>query len=79
MTRNPGVRRTRAAMEPGFGHPCESDGYLILDVESVEADLIYVMDDDGGIKENADGTERMRMTVVLYGGLKDPRRLKDGV
>lgn len=52
-----------------FHHPLEGDGALILGVESVEGPRwIYNCDDEGGVKENADGSESGRMTVVLKGG-----------
>lgn len=52
-----------------FSHPLEIDGCTILGVESVEGPrFIPNFDDDGGFKENADGTESGRMTVVLKGG-----------
>ena len=47
----------------------EGDGCTILGVESIDGPTwIPNCDDDGGFKENADGTESGRMTVVLKGG-----------
>lgn len=54
-----------------FGHVLEDDGCCILDIETVsEPRFVYTSDDDGGTKENADGSESGRMTVVLGGGWK---------
>lgn len=47
----------------------ESDGCVILGVEEIEGPIfIPNCDDDGGYKENADGSESGRMTIVLKGG-----------
>lgn len=50
-----------------FTHPLESDGCNILQVESARIHAINVLDDDGGTKENADGTERLAVVLVLEG------------
>lgn len=52
-----------------FSHPLENDGCTILGVDAIEGPrFIPNCDDDGGFKENSDGTESGRMTVVLKGG-----------
>lgn len=52
-----------------FRHPLEDDGAVILGVEAVTGPKwIGNADDDGFTKENADGTESGRMTVILEGG-----------
>ena len=56
-----------------FQHPCEDDGCVILEVHKVEGpEFIRNIDDDGGHKENNDGTESGRLTVVLCGTERDP-------
>lgn len=52
-----------------FTHPLEGDGCTIIGIEFVDGPLwICNADDEGGVKENADGSESGRMTVVLKGG-----------
>ena len=47
----------------------ESEGCVILGVDTIEGPVFVPnCDDDGGFKENADGSESGRMTVVLKGG-----------
>lgn len=55
-----------------FSSNLESDGCCILQVDGVEILWINLADDDGGIAMNADGTERGRTTVVLYGWGHEP-------
>jgi len=56
-----------------FHDPRESDGCTMLPISGVSGPRwIPSADDDGGIKENADGTEAGRQTVVLYGCNFDP-------
>lgn len=51
----------------------ESDGCVILGVEEIQGPYwIPNADDDGGHRENADGTESGRMTVLLIGGAACP-------
>lgn len=50
-----------------FKDNCESDGHTILPINGVTWKSIYVGDDDGGVKENKDGSERMANTVIIYG------------
>jgi hypothetical protein len=51
-----------------FTHPLEPDGAVILGIGSIKGPLfIPEIDDDGGFKQRADGTEAGRMTVVLKG------------
>jgi hypothetical protein len=51
-----------------FTHPLEDDGANILPVVSVSGpEWIYNTDDDGGVKQNKDGTESATRTVVLRG------------
>ena len=51
-----------------FSHPLESDGALILDVDSVEGPRwICMADDDGGTKWNSDGSESGRQVVIIKG------------
>lgn len=52
-----------------FSHALEGDGCTILGVEVIDGpNWIYNCDDDGGVKENTDGSESGRMTIVLKGG-----------
>ena len=50
-----------------FTHNCESDGCTILDIDGYVVQMIPNSDDDGGLKENKDGSESLRRTVVLHG------------
>lgn len=52
-----------------FQHLLEDDGVVIMDIQSIEGPVwITEADDDGGTKENRDGTEAGRRVVVLKGG-----------
>lgn len=63
-----GHGRTAVAIDKRtFYSPMEDDGATILDVHGASAELIYVADEDGGIKTNRDGSERMRHCLVLSG------------
>lgn len=50
-----------------FKHNCEDDGVVILPVCGIEIGSVLQMADDGGIKENKDGSESFRVNLVLYG------------
>jgi hypothetical protein len=50
-----------------FHHPLESDGATILEVEKGRFMWIPMIDDDGGVKQNKDGTESGRQCLVLRG------------
>lgn len=50
-----------------FQHNCESDGVVILPVDQCEVEYVLQSDDDGGVKENQDGSESQRRTAVLRG------------
>lgn len=54
-----------------FKHPLEDDGAVILDVASAKLTWVPQVDEDGGMKENADGTEAHRTCFVLNGGYGD--------
>ena len=47
----------------------ESDGCTILPLAGLKVYAVPQVDDDGGRAENADGTERLRTTCVLFGGM----------
>lgn len=54
-----------------FQHILEDDGVVIMDIKSIEGPIwIPQADDDGGTKENRDGTEAGRRVVVLRGDTK---------
>ena len=61
-----------------FYHALEEDGAVILDVEEARITSFPMMDDDGGVKELADGTESCHTALVLAGdydpdeGLRTP-------
>lgn len=57
-----------------FTHPLEGDGACILSVHGVRIEWIATADDDGGRKENADGSESGRITAVLFGETELDRR-----
>ena len=50
-----------------FTHNLESDGCVILPVMKAEIEWIQTIDDDGGHKENKDGSESGSTVCVLYG------------
>lgn len=55
-----------------FAHALESDGAVILKVAGLEVLTYHILDDDGGIKINKDGTESQRTSVVIYGDRYEP-------
>jgi hypothetical protein len=61
-------RRPVCIDKPSFTHNLESDGCVILEVESAEIHSYRRLDDDGGTAINADGSERMLTSLVLDGG-----------
>lgn len=50
-----------------FTHPLESDGCVILHVHDANIAHIDQCDDDGGLKENKDGSISSRTCLVLSG------------
>jgi hypothetical protein len=54
-----------------FYHVLESDGCVILPVEKVRIEWIPTIDDNGGTKENKDGSESGIITCVLIGNNED--------
>lgn len=63
-----GSGRARVCVDKeSFTHPLEADGCRILDVHMAEVRHVLICDDDGGIKQNKDGTEASRTCFVLYG------------
>jgi hypothetical protein len=51
-----------------FSHVLESDGAVILPIEKISpVTWVPTVDDDGGTKMNADGSESGRYMVVLSG------------
>ena len=50
-----------------FSHSLELDGCTILPVKSVDLVWVPTIADDGGTKENKDGSESGRVKCVLYG------------
>ena len=50
-----------------FTHPLESDGVSVLPIDDVKIVWVPMADDDGGIKENKDGSESMRREILLLG------------
>ena len=57
-----------AVNKRSFYHPLESDGAVILDVDSASHKWIPLTDDDGGTAMRKDGTERGSMRFVIDGG-----------
>lgn len=57
-----------AVNKRSFYHPLESDGAVILDVESASHEWVPLTDDDGGTAMRKDGTERGSMRLVIDGG-----------
>jgi len=58
-------RRKVCVDKETFTHNCEDEGVVILDVSGVGVETITIMVDDS--TERADGSERLRQTVVLVG------------
>jgi len=50
-----------------FSHNCESDGCVILDVDSADMEMVYLTDDDGGIAQTKRGQERTLYAMILCG------------
>lgn len=50
-----------------FQHNCENDGTVILMVNGVDVRWIRDGGEDGGFVENKDGSERGRITVIIFG------------
>ena len=50
-----------------FVHALESDGAVILQVETAKLETHEMIDDDGGLKVNKDGTNTSRTALVLRG------------
>ena len=57
-----------AVNKRSFHHPLESDGAVILDVQSAAFTWVPLTDDDGGTAMRKDGTERGSMRLVIDGG-----------
>ncbi len=64
--------RCRVAIDKAtFQSNLESDGVTIMDVHEFETSFINIADGDGGTEVNKDGSERMRLTFVLYGDSRE--------
>lgn len=55
-----------------FTHPLESDGACILEISAIEIQTFEMLDDDGWLKELADGSIGMRTCAVITGGSEAP-------
>lgn len=60
-------RREVCVDKSTFTHPLESDGATILNVDSAEAKVIELADEDGGTKTLSNGRVATRYTLVLSG------------
>jgi hypothetical protein len=60
-------RKPVAVNKPSFVHICEADGAVILELAGLGIKWISLIDDDGGPKYRADGTESGRNILVLAG------------
>jgi len=60
-------RRRICVDKQSFQHPLESDGCTILPIERIDVRWIANADDDGGTKENKDGTESGSTLVIIAG------------
>jgi len=60
-------RRGVCVAKESFQHPLESDGCTILPIEHIDVRWIANADDDGGTKENKDGTESGSTRVIIAG------------
>jgi hypothetical protein len=80
MTLNQLIKRLQKLADAGHGrkrvcinkatfrHNLEGDGMVFHDVVGLGIQVVSVMDDDGGTKWRADGTEATSTIVVLAGG-----------
>ena len=50
-----------------FTHPLEEDGATLLSVNSGKIECISIIDDDGFTKTKKDGTECVKIVLVLKG------------
>ena len=50
-----------------FTHPLESDGCIILPVETADIESVPIINDDGGFAKRKDGTEIEKTWMVLRG------------
>jgi len=60
-------RRAVCVDKSSFTHPLESDGAMILSVESAAAQVVEMSDDDGGTKTLANGRVATSAMLVLSG------------
>lgn len=60
-------RRQVCINKQTFNHPLESDGAVIQVVTGGEMDCHEMLDDDGGMKELANGQTAYRTALVLKG------------
>lgn len=60
-------RRSVSISKDTYKHPLESDGCVILPVESAGLRVIEISDDDGGTATLANGQVKTRITLVLSG------------
>lgn len=60
-------RKKVAINKNTFNHALESDGCVILHVETSSIEWVPTIDDDGGFKENKDGSEAGCSMCVLCG------------
>lgn len=56
-----------------FTDPREEDGVVMLPVSGAILRYIGMANDDGGTLENADGSERMQNTLLIYGNAGEPK------
>ncbi len=61
------ARKPVAVNKPTFRHNCEEDGVVILELCGLGIQLVSMSDDDGGLKENKDGSQSYRQMCVLAG------------
>ncbi|MEM1355958.1 MAG: hypothetical protein AAGH88_13875 [Planctomycetota bacterium] len=61
------ARRKIVVDKRSFISLLEEDGHILMNVESCETQTHSMMEEDGGAKFNADGSERVRTSVVLQG------------
>lgn len=59
-----------------FSHPLESDGCLVLEVETADMHTFNILDDDGFTAVNAKGAEVYYTGLVLYGNDRKPEAAK---
>ena len=55
-----------------FSHPLESDGAVIMPIESIYLDWYELMDGDGFTEVDSRGCEKVKLSLIMDGENKQP-------